>query len=224
MPELNLTSVELEEEKANYNSYNEHRMLLNIYAKQGRDTLHIDNAETIKGVIPKHEFSNVLDVGCGGGTSTSIIDITGDNITLIDFSEHLLSMAKSKLKYNFTNIVDHHVDLMNNQDIIRSNAPYNFIMLSGSLPHIVDISIVETIIDLSIQSLVDGGLLYWSGLRVTREHISKEGFFKSSKYGYKIYFKRYLRDEVLSQHKELRCIYIDDTVTKQDILYLGRKV
>ena len=113
---------------------------------------------------------------------------------------------------------------LKNQEVIYKNSPYDLVLSTQFIQHIVDESVVKKIIDYSIDSLVVGGLFYLSCYRITHKHCNHEGFFKSSKYGYKIFYRRYTKDMILGLFDKLHCELIDDTSTKQDIIYLGRKL
>jgi ubiquinone/menaquinone biosynthesis C-methylase UbiE len=91
-------------------------------------------AETVQYFLRNRQFTNILDVGCGDGSASISLLNPQRNLTLLDFSTNMLSIAMSHVPGNLTNNVQ-----AVNQDFLAANlAPHSFdvIICLGLLAHV----------------------------------------------------------------------------------------
>jgi ubiquinone/menaquinone biosynthesis C-methylase UbiE len=91
-------------------------------------------AETVQYFLRNRQFTNILDVGCGDGSASIPLLNPQRNLTLLDLSTNMLSIALSHVPGNVTNNVQ-----AVNQDFLAANlAPHTFdaIICLGLLAHV----------------------------------------------------------------------------------------
>jgi 2-polyprenyl-3-methyl-5-hydroxy-6-metoxy-1,4-benzoquinol methylase len=212
----------------NFDPYQEHRVVLNRFADIKLDSWHPDSSLLLKKQLPQYTFKNVLDIGSCGGSTLESLAVQGDKITLIDFAEKQLPVAKSKAMKQFDKVECFHVDLSKNSEIILKNAPYDLVICSQMIQHVPDEKCAEKIAKTAVEALSPGGILAFSCYRMRRRFFilptTREGYFQNKNSAYlRIFFRRYTKLEILNLFKSLECVFIDDHSTRDDIIYVGRK-
>jgi ubiquinone/menaquinone biosynthesis C-methylase UbiE len=91
-------------------------------------------AETVQYFLRNRQFTNILDVGCGDGSASIPLLNPQRNLTLLDLSTNMLSIAVSHVPGSLTNNVQ-----AVNQDFLTADlAPHSFdaIICLGLLAHV----------------------------------------------------------------------------------------
>ncbi len=90
--------------------------------------------KTLDRSIP--EEASVIDVGTGTGQLSAFLSVRRKNVFGIDFSDSSLSKAKAlknKLKLNSLQLIK--VDIMNEEEIIKINKKFDYVLCLGVLHH-----------------------------------------------------------------------------------------
>jgi len=68
------------------------------YDSDENNTRDLDRVVTER-VLGQSRFTSILEVGCGTGKNTMLFSRIGTRVQAIDFSEHMLQQAKTKLRH-----------------------------------------------------------------------------------------------------------------------------
>jgi ubiquinone/menaquinone biosynthesis C-methylase UbiE len=91
-------------------------------------------AETVQYFLRNRQFTNILDVGCGDGSASISLLHPQRNLTLLDLSTNMLSIALSHVPSSLANNVQ-----AVNQDFLAANLPphsFDVIICLGLLAHV----------------------------------------------------------------------------------------
>lgn len=136
-----------------------------------RKEVQILNSQ-LKGQLDKTK--NVLEIGCGNGLIMSEIASKVNRYTGIDFSERQLQLARKSKRKNklrnvqLTHMAAHQIDELEDEH-------YDLIIISHTAQWFVDYKYFETILELCIEKLNDGGIIYLNGLP---DLIKRKAFLK----------------------------------------------
>lgn len=213
----------------NFDAYEEHRVLMNAHAEKDKDSWHPECSEIIKTFLPQTRFKNTVDIACCGGSTLDTIGVSGENLTLLDFAEKQLEKAKNRLAPKFKNISLVHADLTKEPEKILSNAPYDLVVCSHIIQHIEDEQKASRIAQVALKALGQGAVFVFVCYR--RRPVfpfiplpeKREGFFTHKELGLRIFYRRYVKEEILAMFSELECLGIDDKSKAGDIVFVGRK-
>ena len=68
------------------------------YDSDENNTRDLDRVVTER-VLGQSRFTSILEVGCGTGKNTMLFSRIGTRVQVMDFSEHMLQQAKTKLRH-----------------------------------------------------------------------------------------------------------------------------
>jgi len=92
-------------------------------------------AETVKSLLEGLPYERVLDIGCGDGSISLPLVRSPKSLTLIDFSENMLSAVQSNLLHE---LAGNHVEVRNEDFMTASFRPESFdlIICLGVMAHV----------------------------------------------------------------------------------------
>jgi ubiquinone/menaquinone biosynthesis C-methylase UbiE len=129
------------------------------YFEETKNYLHKDfgvrlRKELLQEEIGKIEGREILDIGCGNG-AISLPYVCNNNLTLLDFSENMLSLAKKSIPENKKkNVTLLNIDLFE----LPSDKKYDIILLIGVVAHLSQP--LNTVLSFLSKRLNEGGKLY----------------------------------------------------------------
>jgi 2-polyprenyl-3-methyl-5-hydroxy-6-metoxy-1,4-benzoquinol methylase len=103
------------------------------YLERRRYNINI-RAETVQYFLRNRDFARILDVGCGDGSASIPLLNPQRELTLLDFSANMLSVAQSNVPSNLTQ----HVHAIN-QDFLGANLEshsFDVVICLGLLAHV----------------------------------------------------------------------------------------
>lgn len=133
-------------------------------------------------IIPKlmiDDNSKVLDIGCGIGRLSEILIPISRYYLGTDFAEELLDIAKKRIKSNDS--YDFQIcDFLNisNNEIVKNNAPFNKVILSGVTMYINDEELNVCFENL-LKLLNRESTIYLAGPIATQERLTLEEFYSN---------------------------------------------
>ncbi len=148
-----------------YNSWAEQ------YDTNENKTRDLDRKATIE-TLSKYNFNNVLELGCGTGKNTEWLITKARSIIGVDFSEEMLSKAKSKI--NSDKVRFKQADLTRKWEIEDNFA--DLITCSLTLEHIKDL---DFIFSQAFQKLKAGGKFFISELHPARQYIGSKAKYET---------------------------------------------
>jgi predicted TPR repeat methyltransferase len=141
---------------------------------------HVENktrdleALALRQTLTGRSFDRALEIGCGTGKNTSWLSTVTENMLAVDFSEQMLTKAKSK-------ITSQHVAFLQ-ADITK---PWNFVIeraelitCSLILEHIENL---DHVFQQAAASLKPGGLFYVCELHPFKQYIGSKARFATPK-------------------------------------------
>jgi len=93
-------------------------------------------SEIVKSIFGNLSDSRILDLGCGDGSVSLQYQSKSNHITLVDISENMLAVAKTKIKKQFTgNVKLTHSSIEN----FEANGKFDYILGIGIMAHVESI-------------------------------------------------------------------------------------
>jgi 2-polyprenyl-3-methyl-5-hydroxy-6-metoxy-1,4-benzoquinol methylase len=164
--------------------------------------------------------ASVLDVGCGSGVKSEILEKKGVKVTGIDFSEKMLEIARRR-------VPDEEFLLVDLYDLSEFHRKFDGIFAQAVLLHFPK-NDVEEVIRLLIEKLNPGGYFY-AAVKERRSGERSEEMVKENDYGYEYerFFSYFTLDEMKKYFldKELEITYNEITHSgrRNWIQIIGRK-
>ncbi len=164
--------------------------------------------------------ASVLDVGCGGGIKTQYISAKGHDVTGIDFSEKMISIAqRENPKVEFA-VVDMY-------DIDKIEKNYDGIFVQAALLHIPKTRALEVLTKMK-DKLNKDGLLYLA-VKGIRDDGTEEDIIKGNEYGYEYerFFSYFKLEELKAYLEQLGLLVVWEENKKSNktnwIQIIGKK-
>ena len=148
-----------------YNSWAEQ------YDTNENKTRDLDRKATIETLL-KYNFKNVLELGCGTGKNSKWLITKANKVIGLDFSEEMLSKAKSKIKSD--KIEFKQVDL--NKPWPVDNESADLITSSLTLEHIEDL---DFIFNQAYKKLKRNGRIFVSELHPIRQYFGSKAKYET---------------------------------------------
>lgn len=143
------------------------------YDTNENKTRDLDKKATIE-TLSKYDFENVLELGCGTGKNTAWLITKAKFIIGLDFSEEMLSKAKSKINSDKIKFVQ--ADLKKPWEIQNEFA--DLITCSLTLEHIKDL---DFIFNQAYQKLKSGGKFFICELHPARQYLGSKAKYETGK-------------------------------------------
>lgn len=150
-----------------YNSWAEQ------YDTNENKTRDLDKKATIE-TLTKYDFENVVELGCGTGKNSGWLITKAKHIIGLDFSEEMLSKAKSKINSDKIKFVQ--ADLKKPWEIQNEFA--DLITCSLTLEHIKDL---DFIFNQAYQKLKSGGKFFICELHPARQYLGSKAKYETGK-------------------------------------------
>ena len=182
--------------------FNEDYLMLYEHRNEEDALLQI---ELILAEIPMNKRTKILDLCCGSGRHTKILDQKGYKVKGIDLSEILIKMGKAK--YPFLNLkVEDMRDFKGNYDVILS--------LFTSFGYFASIEENEEVINIVFKRLNNGGY-FWL------DFFNKEEILKSClKETIKVFKHKTIEEKkVIKLNRIEKEIKIKDNLSKEEKIY-----
>lgn len=143
------------------------------YDTNENKTRDLDKKATIE-TLSNYDFENVLELGCGTGKNTAWLITKAKFIIGLDFSEEMLSKAKSKINSDKIKFVQ--ADLKKSWEIQNEFA--DLITCSLTLEHIKEL---DFIFNQAYQKLKPNGKFFVCELHPARQYIGSKAKFQTEK-------------------------------------------
>ncbi len=150
-----------------YNSWAEQ------YDTNENKTRDLDRKATIE-TLSNYDFENVLELGCGTGKNTAWLITKAKFIIGLDFSEEMLSKAKSKINSDKIKFVQ--ADLKKSWEIQNEFA--DLITCSLTLEHIKEL---DFIFNQAYQKLKPNGKFFLCELHPARQYLGSKAKYETGK-------------------------------------------
>jgi 2-polyprenyl-3-methyl-5-hydroxy-6-metoxy-1,4-benzoquinol methylase len=133
-----------------------------------RDLEAISLRETLNDI----KFDNCLEIGCGTGKNTEWLLTKGHQITAIDLSEEMLTIAKKKISNNNVQFIK--LDI--NESWTFTNEKFDLIVCSLVLEHIENLNRVFKLIS---ENLTKNGTVYIGELHPFKQYSGSKASFEN---------------------------------------------
>ncbi len=143
------------------------------YDTNENKTRDLDKKATIE-TLSNYDFENVLELGCGTGKNTAWLITKAKFIIGLDFSEEMLSKAKSKINSDKIRFVQ--ADLKKSWEIQNEFA--DLITCSLTLEHIKEL---DFIFNQAYQKLKPNGKFFVSELHPARQYLGSKAKYETGK-------------------------------------------
>lgn len=143
------------------------------YDTNENKTRDLDKKATIE-TLTKYDFENVVELGCGTGKNSGWLITKAKHIIGLDFSEEMLSKAKSKINSDKIKFVQ--ADLKKSWEIQNEFA--DLITCSLTLEHIKEL---DFIFNQAYQKLKPNGKFFVCELHPARQYIGSKAKFQTEK-------------------------------------------
>lgn len=141
------------------------------YDKDNNKTRDME-AEAIKNTLFDIHFDNCLEIGCGTGKNTEWLAKKAKQITSVDFSEEMLTIAREKINSDKVRFVQ--ADITQNWSCI--NQQYDLVTFSLVLEHIENL---DDIFRKVSNILVQNGCVYIGELHPFKQYTGSKARFES---------------------------------------------
>lgn len=143
------------------------------YDTNENKTRDLDKKATIE-TLSNYDFENVLELGCGTGKNTAWLITKAKFIIGLDFSEEMLSKAKSKINSDKIKFVQ--ADLKKSWEIQNEFA--DLITCSLTLEHIKEL---DFIFNQAYQKLKPNGKFFVCELHPARQYLGSKAKYETGK-------------------------------------------
>lgn len=143
------------------------------YDTNENKTRDLDKKATIE-TLSNYDFENVLELGCGTGKNTAWLITKAKFIIGLDFSEEMLSKAKSKINSDKIKFVQ--ADLKKSWEIQNEFA--DLITCSLTLEHIKEL---DLIFKQAYQKLKPNGKFFLCELHPARQYLGSKAKYETGK-------------------------------------------
>lgn len=134
-------------------------------------TRDLDQLATERTLIDR-SYQNILELGCGTGKNTALLDSIGRKVLALDFSPGMLRQAKAKLRTDHVFFV--RADLT--KPWPAKTGSFDLVVCNLVLEHIEDLG---PIFHQASQSLTAGGLFFVSELHPFRQYRGTQANFRN---------------------------------------------
>ena len=155
--------------------------------------------------------ANILDVGCGSGVKSEILEKKGMKVTGIDFSEKMLEIAKRRVSNGNFQLVD----LYNLSDF---HEKFDGIFAQAVLLHIPKKDVGEIV--LSLKEKLNSGGYFYVAVKERRPGEGEEEIVKENDYGYE--YERFFSYFTMEEMKK----YFFDAgleIIYESVIHSGRR-
>lgn len=160
-----------------------------VYSDRPHQVYHINSLDWLTSQLEPN--SKVLELGCGGGRDTHYLHEKGLEVVGTDFSEGLISIAKSKYP-------DCQYKKMDMRNIEFPSSHFNAVLAWASMLHLKPEDLTRTLKEV-YRVLLSGGILV-----ATFKIGTKTGLMESkSMPGEKRYFTHYQKHELLEKFNQV---------------------
>ncbi|CAN5233992.1 class I SAM-dependent methyltransferase [soil metagenome] len=152
-----------------YSAYNQWSSTYDSKVNKTRDLEAVANEQLLSAV----KFSTAIELGCGTGKNTGRIAANTRQLTAVDFSEEMLSIAKSKIA--LPHVKFHQADITLDWNFVTN--PVELISCSLVLEHVEDL---DFIFGQAYKSLLSGGHFYIGELHPFKQYSGSKARFENN--------------------------------------------
>ena len=145
------------------------------WSKQYDTTINLTRdleAQALQTVLSEIKFDSCLEIGCGTGKNTEWLAARANQITAIDLSNEMLTLAKEKIKADHVHFQQ--ADILQDWNFITSE--YDLVSFSLVLEHIEDL---DSIFDKVSKVLNNGGFIYIGELHPFKQYTGSKARFET---------------------------------------------
>lgn len=126
----------------------------------------------LKGFLKTYTAKSILEIGCGTGKNTAWFLENFEEVTSVDFSEEMLTIAKNKIQAAHVTFIEADINLP--WAFLKSQ--YDLVSFSLVLEHIEDL---ENIFNKTSNALKDGGYVYIGELHPFKQYSGSKARFET---------------------------------------------